>query len=130
MKCLLQVKARAQIVRHLMNAANNSGPTPSVLTDGVDVEVTARALGLTEDKVRKLCLEHEQEILHEMRTSAEDIIRELAYADGSLSLGEPEIPDPVREYAIRFRNQCSNSTTSEYDDVADRTLRLANSSET
>lgn len=96
-----------------MDAANDSGPTPSALTNGIDVEATARALGLTEDKVRKLCLEHEQEILHVMRTSAEDAIREFAYADGSLSLGEPEIPDPVREYVIRFKQHCSISEISE-----------------
>jgi hypothetical protein len=72
--------------------------------DGVDVESTAALLGLTEDKLRQLCLEHEREILERMTTSAEDAIREFAYIDGALSLDEPEIPEPVHDAAAAFRS--------------------------
>lgn len=66
------------------------------------MEETARALGLTEDKVRQICLEHERDILRRMKTSAEDAIREFAYDEGLIPLGEPEIPEPVKMAAIRF----------------------------
>ena len=87
-----------------MSAANSSGPTPSILTSGIDVESTARELGLTEDMVRRLCLEHELEILRRMKVSAEDSIRELAYSHGLIPLGDPEIPEAVIRSVAKFSN--------------------------
>lgn len=83
-----------------MKAANESGPSPSVLTDGIDVEATALRLGITQDKLRRICLEHEQEILRRIESSAEDAIREFAYSEGYISLGDPEIPEPVERAAL------------------------------
>ncbi len=78
-----------------MKPANNSGPTDRVLDEGLEVEAVAQRLGLTEETVRRICRDHENEILRIMRDSAGDLIFALAHHEGLVTLGEPEIPEAV-----------------------------------
>jgi hypothetical protein len=76
-----------------MKPANDNGQGAPVLDVEIDVEAIALRLGLTEDQVRKICHSNAEDILSRMNQSAEDAIREIAYNEGFIQLGSPEIPD-------------------------------------
>jgi len=111
-----------------MKPANDKGPTPSILMDGIDVESTAHFLCLTKDAVRNICLEHEQEILRRMTSSAEDAIREFAYAEDLISLGDPEIPNALEHFMDSNNARCRYSDCIEgnliIDDEEEDTVRV------
>ena len=98
-----------------MKPANNSGPTDRVLDDGLEVEAVAQRLGITEDAVRRICRDHEQEIICAMRESAGDLIFALAHHEGLVTLGDPEIPEAVREAVSKHltRDEMTSLTDAE-----------------